>query len=53
MIVYDKIPSCFDGKKRVVVLGLFDGVHIGHRYLIREARKIADDAELFIAGKLF
>ncbi|MBQ5746554.1 MAG: riboflavin biosynthesis protein RibF [Clostridia bacterium] len=49
MKVYDKLPRVSDGKKRVVALGLFDGVHIGHRYLIKEARRLADDAGLPLA----
>lgn len=28
---------------RVVVVGRFDGVHLGHRHLLREARRIAED----------
>lgn len=38
----EKLPSI----KRVVVLGNFDGVHLGHRELLQLARKIADEKNM-------
>ena len=31
-----------DSKKVVIVFGSFDGLHDGHRYFLREARKLGD-----------
>lgn len=33
-------------KKRVIVLGFFDGVHLGHRELMQEARKVSLEKNL-------
>ncbi len=33
----------FEGSRSVVALGMFDGVHIGHQKLIREAVKLSDE----------
>ena len=29
-------------KKRVLALGFFDGIHIGHRYLLQKAKALAE-----------
>ena len=34
------------GKELVATMGFFDGVHVGHRFLIQEMRKIAHDRQL-------
>ena len=35
----------FDGKRSVMALGMFDGVHIGHQMLIRKAVKLAGEMD--------
>lgn len=42
MIEYNGINKV-EKKKRVVVLGNFDGIHIGHQNLIKQGRKLADE----------
>jgi FAD synthetase len=37
-------------RKRVVIFGIFDGVHAGHRSLFRQARKYGDDL-IVIVGR--
>lgn len=34
------------GKKLVATIGFFDGVHLGHRFLIRELKQVAETAGL-------
>lgn len=41
MIVYHEL-STLPQQKRVVVLGNFDGLHIGHQNLIHQGRLLAD-----------
>lgn len=45
MQLYDRIEQ-LPQKKRVVVLGNFDGVHLGHRELLKKAREIAVNKNL-------
>ena len=35
-------------KKRVVVFGIFDGVHEGHRSLFRQAKKHGDELVVIV-----
>ena len=35
-----------EGKELVATMGFFDGVHLGHRFLIHEMRKIAQERQL-------
>ena len=44
MKVLDSI-SRFDGKGCVLTLGTFDGVHLGHRMLLRRCRELADEKQ--------
>lgn len=39
-----------ESKKRVVVFGIFDGVHEGHRDLFRQARELGDEL-IVIVGR--
>ena len=41
MIVHTEI-SRFKAKFPVVTVGIFDGVHLGHRYILQQLQKIAD-----------
>lgn len=45
MQLYDNIGQ-LPLKKRLVVLGNFDGVHLGHRELLKTARRLADEKRL-------
>ena len=45
MQLYDHIEQ-LPQKKRVVVLGNFDGIHLGHRELLKKARAIAASKNL-------
>ena len=47
---YEYIPGkkCFSNGA-LIALGLFDGVHKGHRYLLKEAKKLAEEAGLIFA----
>jgi riboflavin kinase/FMN adenylyltransferase len=40
-----RCESEFTGKRSVMALGMFDGVHIGHQKLIREAVKLAGEMD--------
>ena len=44
------IPTASNGKRRVVVFGIFDGVHDGHRDFFRQAREYGD-ALIVILGR--
>lgn len=37
--------EAFDGRASVVALGMFDGVHVGHQRLIREAVRLARELD--------
>ncbi len=39
--------------RTVVVIGNFDGVHLGHRHVIRQARELADDDGLRVVAVTF
>ncbi len=43
--------TCTDSS--VVALGMFDGVHIGHRTLLKKARKIADEERVPLVVQTF
>lgn len=45
MKIYEKIEQAAL-LKRIIVLGNFDGVHLGHKELIKLARRIADEKHL-------
>jgi riboflavin kinase/FMN adenylyltransferase len=47
----DDIPS--DLGRTAVVVGNFDGVHLGHRHVVREARAIADAEGLRVVAVTF
>jgi riboflavin kinase/FMN adenylyltransferase len=47
----DDVPS--DLGRTVVVIGNFDGVHLGHRHLIRRARELADVDGLHVVAVTF
>ena len=32
------------GKRQVATIGFFDGVHLGHRFLIHELKQVAEAA---------
>jgi len=40
--------SVHNAKKRVVVFGIFDGVHDGHRDLFRQAREYGDELVVIV-----
>lgn len=40
-------------KRRVIALGFFDGVHIGHAALLKKARQLADDMHLTACALTF
>jgi riboflavin kinase/FMN adenylyltransferase len=42
-----------ENEPSVLALGFFDGVHLGHRQVIKEAKKIADDQQLQLACMSF
>lgn len=42
-VIYDS--ASFTGRKAVVALGMFDGVHIGHQALIRRAVELAEETQ--------
>jgi riboflavin kinase/FMN adenylyltransferase len=39
--------------RSVVVIGNFDGVHLGHRHVVRRARQVADADNLFVVAVTF
>jgi riboflavin kinase/FMN adenylyltransferase len=45
------IPA--DVGRTAVVIGNFDGVHLGHQHVVREARRIADDEGLRVVAVTF
>lgn len=44
--LFSKTVNIPKGKKRIVALGFFDGVHIGHQIILAEAVKIAKESGL-------
>lgn len=52
MIVYN-VLSNIPAKKRVVVLGNFDGLHIGHQNLIHQGRLLADEKQAILTVLTF
>ena len=47
----DDVPS--DVGRTVVVIGNFDGVHLGHRQVLSRARRIADERDLSLVAVTF
>jgi riboflavin kinase/FMN adenylyltransferase len=47
----DQVPA--DLGRTVVVIGNFDGVHLGHQHVIKRAREIADEAALPLVAVVF
>ena len=47
----DEVPA--DLGRTVVVIGNFDGVHQGHRHVVRRAREIADKDGLLVVAVTF
>jgi len=47
----DEVPA--DLGRPVVTIGNFDGVHLGHRHVIRRAREVADTDGLFVVAVTF
>lgn len=47
----DQVPAGFG--PTVVVIGNFDGVHLGHRHVLRRAREIADERGLQVVAVTF
>ena len=47
----DDVPA--DLGRTVVVIGNFDGVHLGHRHVVRRAREIADADGLLVVAVTF
>ncbi|GAB3197285.1 bifunctional riboflavin kinase/FAD synthetase [Nocardioides hungaricus] len=47
----DEVPD--DLGSTVVVIGNFDGVHLGHRHVVSRAREIADDRGLSVVAVTF
>jgi riboflavin kinase/FMN adenylyltransferase len=47
----DDVPA--DLGRTAVVIGNFDGVHLGHQHVVREARKTADAEELRVVAVTF
>jgi riboflavin kinase/FMN adenylyltransferase len=47
----DDVPA--DLGRTVVVIGNFDGVHLGHRHVIRRARELADQDGLLVVAVSF
>ena len=41
------------GKRLVATIGFFDGVHLGHRFLIHELKQVAEAAGLPSASSRF
>ena len=40
----DEVPA--DLGRTVVIIGNFDGVHLGHQHVVRRAREVADERGL-------
>ena len=54
MTVYEYIPGKTSlAGKRVIALGFFDGVHVGHRALFEEGRRLADKLSIPFAALTF
>ncbi len=47
----DEVPA--DVGPTAVVIGNFDGVHLGHRHVLARAREIADERSLFVVAVTF
>ncbi len=47
----DDVPA--DLGRSVVVIGNFDGVHLGHRHVIRRAREVAEEAGIGVVAVTF
>jgi riboflavin kinase/FMN adenylyltransferase len=47
----DDVPS--DLGRTVVIIGNFDGVHLGHRHVVRRARELADQDGLTVVAATF
>src|SRR5690606_26635987 len=45
MKIFDDISNCTDLKNPVLTLGMFDGVHIGHRAIIEKLNQIANEID--------
>jgi riboflavin kinase/FMN adenylyltransferase len=47
----DDVPA--DVGPTAVVIGNFDGVHLGHRHVLARAREVADERDLFLVAVTF
>jgi len=47
----DDVPA--DVGPTAVVIGNFDGVHLGHRHVLTRAREVADERDLFLVAVTF
>ena len=47
----DEVPA--DLGPTVVVIGNFDGVHLGHQHVLRRARELADERGLPVVAVTF
>ena len=47
----DDVPA--DLGRTVLIIGNFDGVHLGHRHVVRRARELADDEGLHVVAVTF
>lgn len=46
IVIYDKETARLDGQMLAATIGFFDGVHQGHRFLIEELKRTAQEAGL-------
>ena len=46
---FDDVPA--DLGRTVAVIGNFDGVHLGHRHVVKRAREIADERGLQVVDR--